>query len=75
MQKLSNACNEFGASNDIQYNSEKSEKSVTMCCRSKAVKDMYVPVFTPGLEPIVKVEHCQYLASLIMSLHVRGNML
>ena len=42
-----------GASNDIQYNSEKSGKSVTMCCKSKAMKDIYVPVFTPGL-----VEHC-----------------
>ena len=61
----------------MQYNSEKSqsEKSVTMCCKSKAVKDVYVPVFTPGLEPIAKVEHCQYLASIIKSLHVRGNML
>ena len=60
-------CNEFGASNDMQYNSE---KSVTMCCKSKAMKDVYVPVFTHGLVPIAKVEHCQYLASIIKSLHV-----
>ena len=49
-------------------------RKVLSCCKSKAVKDIYVPVFTPGSEPIAKVEHCQYLASNIKSLHVRGNM-
>ena len=38
------------------------------------MKDIYVPVFTPGLVPIANVEHCQYLASLIKSLHVQENM-
>ena len=37
------------------------------------MKDINVPVLTPGLEPIAKVEHSQYLVSIIKSLHVQGN--
>ena len=86
LQRLLDICYEFGLSNDVMYNGQ---KSVTMCCKSKSMSDVKAPTFMLGSTPIDKVESVKYLGHILTSdmsddfdisrqnksLYARGNML
>ena len=62
LQRLLNICHEFGLSNDVRYNGD---ISATMCCRSKSMHGVKVPLFMLDNVPIAKVESVKYLGHIL----------